>query len=127
MGISIYKFEKYAEFSCLFFPTTTFVYHHYTLVMPKVIIKVKIDMEKAPIAEKLKRCIKKKHLDVFTREGEWNSGKEYPHTFIRISFEMLERLNETVPPVYGIPHCEGDFVVPFRIHRDFITPIDVHE
>jgi len=95
--------------------------------MPRIIIKVKINMKKAPIAEKLKRCIEKKNLNVFTRKEELNSGKKYPFTFIQTSYEVLEDLNKTDPPVYGIPDWDGTFAIPFRIHRDFITPIDGHE
>ena len=96
--------------------------------MPRIIIKVKIDMKKASIAEKLKRCIEKKNLNVFTRKEEWNSGKEYLFTYIRVPVEVLEDLNKTDPPtLYGIPDWDGTFVVLFRVHRDFITPIDGHE
>jgi hypothetical protein len=121
------RVRNFREFSCLLFLPQHSSKKPSLFIMPRIIIKVKIDMKKAPIAEKFKRCIEKKNLNVFMRKEEWNSGKEYLFTYIRVPIEVLEDLNKTDPPVHGMPDWDGTFAVHFRIHRDFITPIGGHE
>lgn len=85
--------------------------------------KVKIDMEKAMIPEKLKVYIEEKNVDVFTSTVEWKNGKEYPYTFIFLSLEDLNELNRTPRPIFGFKEG-GSFTVPFRIRREFLTPLE---
>lgn len=92
--------------------------------MPAKVIKVKLDMDKVTIVDKLKRHIEEENVDVWTDSEEWIRGKAYPYTYIWISREMQERMNDTFPTVFGIKQKNTTLLqVPFRIHRDVIVPV----